>query len=205
MTGGLWNCGGLISRRLPPENRRGYCSSDADGYEFHFTEAAVMLAVAMHMFRDGATRVELHPDGEHAKRFEIVSWLEAHNFTKTASFGSTAYGGTYARDGRSLIVAPTSGQGDVIGMIGGQAAWVECKGGVINSRHAGVTSRLRTGLQELIGILMARPEGPERQIAVIPFSSETVKQAMKLAPRARKAGIEIALVSDTGELTFVAP
>jgi hypothetical protein len=60
----------LIVELEPPTNRRGKCSGET---ERHLTEAAVMLAYAMHLLRTvpGLTTIELHPDGEHAKRFEI--------------------------------------------------------------------------------------------------------------------------------------
>ena len=58
----------------PPANRVGKCEG---GKERHLTEAAVMLAYGMHLLRTipDLDMVELHPDGEHAKRFDIARWL----------------------------------------------------------------------------------------------------------------------------------
>ncbi len=66
----------LIVELDPPPNRQGKCTG---GKERHLTEAAVMLAYGMHLLQlvPALTTVELHPDGEHAQRFEIARWLSA--------------------------------------------------------------------------------------------------------------------------------
>ena len=83
----------LIVELDPPTNRRGKC----EGKERHLTEAAVMLAYGMHLLRTvpNLEKVELHPDGEHGKRFEIVQWLSATKPTSgslASRFWSRAYG-----------------------------------------------------------------------------------------------------------------
>ena len=68
----------LIVTKPPPPNRGGFCSG---GVEQHLTEGAVMLAYGMHLLRTtGATRVDLHPDGEHGKIFGFKAWIEAQGF-----------------------------------------------------------------------------------------------------------------------------
>ena len=59
----------LIVDLDPPLNRRGKCTGSK---ERHLTEAAVMLAYGMHLLKTvpNLLTVELHPDGEHAKRFD---------------------------------------------------------------------------------------------------------------------------------------
>jgi hypothetical protein len=75
---------------------------------------------------------------------------------------------------------------------------------VINTRHAGQVSRLRRGLCEAVGLLIARPrEG--RQVAVAPHTETTLRLAQKLAVRAKDAGIEIALVDQRGQVIDVKP
>ena len=83
------------------------------------------------------------------------------------------------------------GLGDVVG--GNITA--ECKGGVLNSTHAGQTSRLRKGLNETIGQSMTSEivEG-KRQFAVVPKAPASEALAKRISARCRKAGIEIALV-----------
>ena len=56
-----------------------------------------MLAYAMHLLHTetGCRRVEIHPDGEHGKRFQIRQWLESHGFELVEPAGKTAYGGGY--------------------------------------------------------------------------------------------------------------
>lgn len=38
------------------------------------SEAAVMLAFAMHLFSHGTDKVSVRLNGEHGKRFEIQAW-----------------------------------------------------------------------------------------------------------------------------------
>ena len=63
-------------------------------------------------------------------------------------------------------------------------------------------SRLRRGLSEAIGLLMAGKEG-ERQVAVAPHTPTTLSMAKKLVPRSRAAGIRIALVKEAGSVIDV--
>lgn len=193
---------GLITRKPAPPNRQ---SKAQDGIEEHFTEPAVMLAFAMHLLDRGAEclEVSIHPDGEHGKRFDIQRWLAENRFEFKERRGSTSYGGVYQRGEQRIVVALTPGKGDVVAQIGDYKVAAECKGGVINSKHAGQKSRLRQGLCEVIGLLMTRePEG-ERHIAVVPATDETKKLSNRLAARCRNAGIEIALVESNGTVIYV--
>jgi hypothetical protein len=187
-----------------PPNRH---SKAREGVEEHFQEAAVMLAFAMHLFDSGAEclEVSIHPDGEHGKRFDIAQWLTQNRFALVSQKGSTSYGGVYQRDSQRIIVNPTSGKGDVVAMLGGVPLVAECKGGIINTAHAGQKSRLRRGLCGTVGLLLAREAAQERQIAVVPFTDEILRLASRIAPRAAKAGIEIALIARDGKVSFVMP
>lgn len=178
------------------------------GVERRMTEAAVMIAVAMHFMAEqrrlgeiGA--VSMHPDGEHAKQFNIIDCLSGHGFSRLNGIGSTLYGGLYGRGEDRVIVNPKSGLGDVSAVVGGQLMIAECKGGVINSKHGGVLSKTRSGLSELVGQLMVLEDNGARQLAVRPFTVQALTLAERLAPRCRKAGIEIALVEPDGRLVFV--
>lgn len=99
----------LIVELDPPTNRRGKC----EGKERHLTEAAVMLAYGMHLLRTvlNLQRVELHPDGEHGKRFEIVRWLSAQGFVLKEAQGTTTYCGTYNDGQKTIVVTTTPGKG----------------------------------------------------------------------------------------------
>jgi hypothetical protein len=167
------------------------------------TEAAVMIAFALHLLSEGATDVKIHPDGEHGKAFDIKGCLEAHHFQLTEKLGSTNYGGHYCRDQQSITVTLVPGVGDVEAQIGGKTLVAECKGGIINTRHPGQVSRLRRGLCETIGLLMARSLNGERQVAVVPTTEVTANLARRMLPRARTAGIEIALVAEDGQVVFL--
>jgi hypothetical protein len=186
----------------PPEKRR---AAAVGGVEHYFSEAAVMLAFALHLLeRDGSSGlVHIHPDGQHALGFDIVGFLWAKGFVLAESLGSTAYGGRYARGGEAIVVRPTSGHGDVLGEINGRKVVAECKGGVINSRHPGQKSRMRRGLSELIGQLMVLPADGARQVAVLPNTPETERLARRLSPRCASAGIELALVESDGAMLYV--
>lgn len=193
----------LIVELDPPENRRGHCDG---GKERHLTEAAVMLAYGMHLLRTvpGLLKVELHPDGERGKRFEIARWLAVRGFVLQEAQGKTTYCGTYAGEKEQIVVASIPGKGDVVATTPAETIIAECKGGIVNTRHAGQVSRLRKGLCEAVGLLMTRPKGG-RQVAVVPHTETTLRLARKLAPRARDAGIEIALVDEHGRVVDVEP
>ena len=191
----------LIVELDPPPNRRGKCSGDK---ERHLTEAAVMLAYGMHLLRTvpGLKCIELHPDGEHAKRFEIAQWLSIRGFSLKESHGSTSWCGTYVKDDQVIIVTSIPGKGDVVAATSTGSILAECKGGIVNTRHAGQVSRLRKGLCEAVGLLMAT-EKSGRQVAVVPYTETTNKLAQRMAPRAGKAGITIALVREDGKVIDV--
>lgn len=194
----------LISEHAAPEKRARYCQG---GIEEHFTEGAVMVAFAFHLLTSvpGLKHASIHPDGEHGKRFDFTSYLAGRGFSLTKPMGSTAYGGIYeAADGRSILINPKSGLGDVIADMDGASFFAECKGGIVNTKHAGQVSRLRKGLAETIGQLMVVPllEG-QRQFAVVPRTPATQTVAKRLALRALAAGIEIVLVDRDGTVLTV--
>ena len=193
----------LIVELDPPPKRRAKCVGEK---ERHLTEAAVMLAYGMHLLETvpGLTTVELHPDGEHAKRFEIVRWLSARGFVLKESHGTTAYGGTYMHDHRVIRITSIPGKGDVLAEAENATIIAECKGGIVNTNHAGQISRLRKGLCEAVGLLMATPK-TGRQVAIVPRTDATLRLAQRLAPRAKDAGIEIALVDEFGRVVDVSP
>jgi hypothetical protein len=193
----------LIVELDPPPNRRAKCVGEK---ERHLTEAAVMLAYGMHLLQTepALTTVELHPDGEHAKRFEIVRWLSARGFVLKEGHGTTAYCGTYVRDQQVIRITSIPGKGDVVAKTENATIIAECKGGIVNTNHAGQTSRLRKGLCEAVGLLMASPKAG-RQVAVVPHTETTLRLARRLAPRAKDAGIEIALVDEFGQVVDIAP
>jgi hypothetical protein len=191
-----------ITQYDPPEARVRYVEG---GIELKFTEAAVMLAFAFHLLEQAEDEAEvfIHPDGEHAKVFDVADFLVRRGFQKTKVIGKTPYGGRYANGHHAITVKPTSGLGDVVAVVNGQRVIAECKGGTINSSHPGQKSRLRKGLSELIGQLMILPQGDERQIAVLPHTTEIERLALKMKDRCLSAGVEIALVHRDGEVTFV--
>jgi hypothetical protein len=162
----------LITQRPPPPNRIKGCDGDL---ECHLSEGAVMMAFAMHLLRTvpGLTTVQVHPDGEHAKQFEFEGWLQRRGFSRETPLGKTAFGGTYSSPatGQTIVVNPSSGRGDVTAEVDGLSIVAECKGGIINTKHPGQQSRLRRGLCEAVGLLLASPliEG-RRQVAVVPHT-----------------------------------
>lgn len=186
--------------RNPPPNRQGFCDGNQ---ECHLTEAAVMIAFAFYLLKQGATQVDIHPDGEHGKAFDIKQFLEAQGFVHVRNIGKTAYGGLYQRDHEIINVTLVPGLGDVEANLGGQKIVAECKGGIINTRHSGQVSRLRRGLCEATGLLMTKPLNNDRQIVVVPATKTTQELAQRMIPRAMAAGIEIALVTENGQVAFI--
>lgn len=191
----------LVTALVPPPNRL----RKVDGkHEHHLYEGAVMLAYAMHIFRTLPVKeVHIHPDGLHGKQFDFSGWLGRRGLRMVSSAGRTTYGGTYRDEaGRSVVLNPKSGLGDVVAEIGDVTLSAECKGGIINTRHAGQVSRLYRGLCETVGLLMATPS-LGRQIAVVPYTESTLRLAKRMASRCAVAGIEIALVKSQGEVVEV--
>jgi len=146
--------------------------------------------------------VKLHPDGKHGKRFDIPHWLSARGFALKESHGTTGYCGTYVRRKQVVVVTSIPGRGDVVAKTHEGTITAECKGGIINTRHAGQASRLRKGLCEAVGLLMASPKAG-RQVAVVPKTETKVRLAQRLAPRAKEAGMEIALVDELGQVSIL--
>ncbi|RWN54138.1 hypothetical protein [Mesorhizobium sp.] len=191
----------LVVALAPPPNRIG--KSDGE-HEHHLYEGAVMLAYAMHILRtQPASEVRIHPDGEHAKQFGFGSWLQRRGYSKTSTLGTTSFGGRYDdANGKTIVINPKSGLGDVVADVGDHIISAECKGGIINTRHPGQVSRLYKGLCETVGLLMATAS-PGRQVAVVPYTESTYRLALRLAPRCALAGIELALVRCRGEVVEI--
>jgi hypothetical protein len=103
----------LITMKIPPPGRVSKTEGDM---EQHFTEPAVMLAYAFHLFREDSNlkKIGLHPDGEHGKQFDIRSWLTTHGFKLTQPEGSTSYGGVYFDGERSIHVSLKPGLGKIV-------------------------------------------------------------------------------------------
>jgi hypothetical protein len=189
----------LIKFHEPPKNRTGKAEG---GLEKDFTEAAVMLAYALYLLGeyDELDEIELHPDGEHGKRFNIRDWLERQGFMLVEPQGKTTYSGRYTNGNRSILVSLKPGTGDVLAKMGSYTIVAECKGGIINTKHAGQKSRLRRGLCEAVGLLMAREDTEERHYAVVPLTDDTQRLAERMRPRCTKAGIEIVLICEDGTI-----
>lgn len=91
---------------------------------------------------------------------------------------------------------------DVVAYANDHTVVAECKGGVINTRHAGQVSRLRSGLCEVVGLLMSRAPNAERHIAVVPNAIVTARLAETMAQRCKITGIEIALINEESSVVF---
>lgn len=190
---------------IPSEKRATYAEG---GIERRMYEAAVMVAVSQHLIdlqrqcgENG--KVSIHPDGQHDRQYSFREALGALGFQRCEALGKTEFGGRYRHGDDEITVFPQSGRGDVTAHVEGRLVMVECKGGTLNSRHAGVLSRARSSLSELIGQLMVLPDDGARHIAARPWSKQSEELARRLAPRCIKAGIEIALVHEDGSLQFV--
>ena len=69
----------LITLHEPPAKRAAKTQGDL---EKHLYEAAVMLAYITYLMdvHPNLTGLEIHPDGEHGKQFDIRGWLERRGF-----------------------------------------------------------------------------------------------------------------------------
>ena len=188
----------LIDRIAAPEKR---ANMVLDGIEHKMHEGAVMVAYTLHLLRTTEARhVYIHPDGEHGKRFDFTGWLARRGFEKISALGTTSYGGDYKHScGWRITINPSSGKGDVVARIGNITLSAECKGGIINTRHPGQVSRIRQGLCETVGLLMAS-ENQGRQVAVVPLTQQSLALAKRMAERCNRAGIEVSLIGEKGEV-----
>ena len=162
-----------------------------------------MLAVALWLFDCGASQVGIRPDGQHARQFDIAAWLDRAGFEKVQANGKTKHGGVYQQGDHTLEVRFKPGCGDVVAEVGGNNVCVEAKGGCINSNHAGQVSLLRSRMHEAVGSLFDPPETATRLIAAVPMHPVTERLAARIAPRSKRAGIEIALVETNGRVCVV--
>ena len=80
---------------------------------------------------------------------------------------------------------------------------IEAKGGCISSCHRGQLSRLRKGLNEAVGQLMASPRPNARLIAAVPLHPETERLGKRLLLRCARVGIDIALVDEDGAVELL--
>ena len=190
----------LITMSRPPKNRVGRHDDD---HEHHLSEGAVMLAVASWLFDQGAEEVCVHPDGQHMKAFDMPGWLEAKGFSRVTTTGSRGLSGEFRRGAQCLTLQAKPGHGDVVTRLDGVEIEIETKGGCINTRHPGQLSRLRKGLHEAVGQLLSSPRNNRRFIAVVPFHKETERWASRLAERCSLVGIEIALVTGSGDVHLI--
>jgi hypothetical protein len=129
--------------------------------------------------------------------------LAGRGFTRTTATGRGQTGGTFRRGDQTLIVHAQPGLGDVVATLNGVEVEIEAKGGCINTRHSGQLSRLRKGLHEAVGQLMASPRADVRLIAAVPRHPETERTARRLLPRCARVGIEIALVGGDGTIVLL--
>lgn len=188
----------LVARDAPPKRRGKHTGS----HEEHFPEAAVMLAFAVHLIECGALTIEIHPDGEHAKRHDIRGWLLSQGFS-CDSEAERGCVGSYTKHSATMQVDMRAGRGDVVASINGCRVLAECKGGIVNTRHSGQLSRLRKGLCEAVGQLLSRARiAKERNVAVVPYTTTTRALAERMASRCPDAGIEIALVRADGAVVY---
>jgi hypothetical protein len=72
-------------------------------------------------------------------------------------------------DGRDIEIYPKSGLSDVVAIVGHGRIVADTKVGTIGTTQPGPTSRIRRGLCEVVGLLVATPfmEGT-RQVALVP-------------------------------------
>jgi hypothetical protein len=190
----------LLTISAAPEKRTNFC---VGGIEHHLPEGAVMVAYALHLLQTTeARRVRVHPDGEHGKRFPFRAWLERRGYEMRSPLGATAYGGIYAgADGREIEVNPKSGFGDLSAELPEGRIVAETKGGIINTKHPGQVSRLRKGLCEAVGLLLASDvELGTRQVAVVPYTLSTARLGQRMIKRTKLAGIGISLVDGSGNV-----
>lgn len=162
-----------------------------------------MLAVTRWMFGKGAAKVWMYPDGMHAKQFDICGWLTNEGFEKVTANGTTRVAGMYSLEQQTLVVEFNPGHGDVVADVDGCRVVVEAKGGILNTRHPGQKSKLRRHLFEAIGMLLDGPADADRLIAAVPRHAVTETIAHRIARRCGEAGIEIALISEEGDVQLV--
>ena len=189
---------GLVSQLDPPANRRGKCDGEK---ELHLTEAAVMLAYGMHLLATvpQLNSVELHPDGEHGKRFEIAKCYPSEDSNSPNRKVERAIAESTCMETRAFWLH----------RLPVRATWSRTLRKDQSRRNVRAASSIRAipdrfhvcvkGFREAIGLLMARDLGGQ-QIAVVPYTPITLRLAQKMVPRVTAAGIQIALVDEFGHV-----
>jgi hypothetical protein len=125
----------LIKAKVPTDPRR--IKGAGGGIEHHLTEGAVMVAFAIHLFKEmpGIQHVRLCPDGEHGKLFQFRHWLEGQGFVHIPPKSRKKRkpedpSGTYCLGARIVELSYRAGVGDVVAIDEGRPVLVaECKGG----------------------------------------------------------------------------
>ena len=118
----------------------------------------------------------------------------------TKKIGKTRDAGIYERDHQTIEIAFIAGKGDVVANVNGCRIVVEAKGGCLNTRSAGQLSKLHKHFYESVGMLLDDRISADRRIAALPYHKVTNEIAKRMMQRCQDAGIEIALVSENGDV-----
>jgi len=134
-------------------------------------EAEVSLRLAFYLLsrpESGATAV-VAIDGAHVRVhgeevFPLARFLELAGWRQTEQQGKNPWQGNYTRDGKTLLITPKSGIGDVVAAIAGKNVRAECKKGPLIPKKGNPEFPL---IREAIGQLMTVEKVTENDFLVV--------------------------------------
>ena len=168
------------------------------------SEAEVSLRFALRLL-DGtrARRVAVNVDGAVLKlqssSFPIAAFLSKRGWARVVASDSSDWRGKWTKQGREILLASGTGEGDVVLRDGKRRLVAECKGGPARKSRNG---RERIGLQNAIGQLVTKRKHDEAEILVVavPDTPEfrRLGAEFRRAPLVRILGISIVFVVSRG-------
>jgi hypothetical protein len=132
--------------------------------------------------------------------FDIASFLSANGWTLATQKGTRSWHGIYRRENQELHISSTSGAADVVLQLGNRRVVAECKGGPLVKKEGSPEYRI---LKEVLGQTLIWNALPgDLLIVAVPDTPRFRKIACdwQQRPLVMKTGIQIALVSPTGDV-----
>jgi hypothetical protein len=170
-------------------------------------EVAIRLAERFLMFPGAADHAEIAIDGAVIEiagggpSFEIETFLAANRWELIRQGGKRPWHGVYSRGGKELRISSKSGTADVVLKLGNRRVVAECKGGPLIKKRSSPEQKI---LKEVLGQALIWNSLPSDMLVVaVPDTPtfRTLANSWQQRPLVLKAGIQIALVAQTGDVS----
>ena len=170
-------------------------------------EVAIRLAEYLLSLPLAADQATVAIDGavvasvDRGRIFEIERFLATRRWHLSQQQGRREWHGAYSRAGKQLHISSTSGTGDVVVQFGKRRVIAECKGGPLIKRPGSKEHRI---LKEALGqAVLWNGDHSDIMLVAVPDTQwfRPLAESWRQRPRVRKAGIQIALVSQSGDVS----